>query len=305
MDFKNFNSTTEICDFLQSVTYESILFAVDIGGTNLRYAFGVKYPNSSDTTTLLLPSHRTSDANTVVELLKGLAFDLHRCFSSLSIDRTVVSVAGPVDQSDIITLTNFTGSKTLLKSSLPAILFPAGKTFFMNDLVAACHGILTLNRTKTINTYFQSLWTDSTCELSDQNYVVAMCGTGLGIGILLHTSSHFLVVPSEYGHSTLALTGPSFDAMANKEEAFASYLSTQLYDNHHMPEFEDAVSGRGLEKAFQFLSGERVSAGEIGSRAIEGDKMCIDAQRLFYRLLFRAIQQICVGLRVQGDCSMW
>ncbi|KAL0226529.1 hypothetical protein P9112_013853 [Eukaryota sp. TZLM1-RC] len=301
IDFLDFKTTTDLCSYLSSTEYDSLSFAVDIGGTNLRTAFGCH----KDTTfkVLLLPSHRTSDANTVLDIIKGLAFELSQCSSNFTICKTVVSVAGPIDpSSDTLFLTNFTGSKELHIPSLPSLLFPQDRSYFLNDLTAACNGILTLNSAGSMNSYFKPLWPkDLTCDLSPLNYLVVMAGTGFGVGILIHHNNEFLVLPSEYGHSTLALTGPAYDLMASKEQAFAAFLSSQLYDCKHFPEFEDAVSGRGLEAAYRFLSsGEVLTAGQVSKRAIEGEQTAIDATRLFYRLLFRLVQQLAIGIGCKG-----
>src|SRR5690625_1044425 len=58
----------------------------------------------------------------------------------------------------------------------------------------------------------------------------------------------------EFGHSLVSPSQPG--PLHDEEERLTAYISQKLYDNKQAVEYEDIVSGRGLEITYQWVVSE-------------------------------------------------
>lgn len=123
-------------------------------------------------------------------------------------------------------------------------------------------------------------------------------GTGLGIGYLVELNGKFFPMPSEGGHSSMALEN-------NDDYNFREYLKKELKISN--PDLEDSLSGRGIGYIFDFLvknSKQKINPtilnqiNSVGDRnaaiAINAskDKMCLLAMQLFIKYYARATRNL-------------
>lgn len=213
-------------------------------------------------------------------------------------------------------MTNYptANERTLRKSALPAALFPPGRTVFLNDLEASCHGLLALSSQGQLSTYFSSLIVPADLAAdanpaaaldASKHYVVAAAGTGLGVGLLISHRGQHIVVPCEYGHSKVPPRG-SAQPDAALETKLLEWLSGELYAGKHAIEYEDIVSGRGIVWCYRFLlhagwAGDASrTAADIAKAAATDDATCKRALQWHYEYLLRCCGQIAIGTQAKG-----
>jgi len=202
-------------------------------------------------------------------------------------------------------------SRYLCKQDLPSTLFPT-KTVFINDLVAACEGIIALGEDGRLGEFFQTLWSpfeedNVNITLKNVTYVVMAMGTGLGSAILLRQNTTHSLLPTENGHTSLTPLGPSHPDY--KEECdLIEFISNKIYGGKDPIEWEDICSGRGLVSCYQFLTrneinacNDKLTALDVVQQAIEKSNPNAEkALLLHYKYLFRISQQQSVGMIAKG-----
>jgi len=95
-------------------------------------------------------------------------------------------------------------------------------------------------------------------------------GTGLGTGLLFsstykHTkfddNPKFEVIPLEAGHCSITYPAEK-QPQYHSESKRLTNLSKSVYGSHHVAEFEDICSGRGLKACYAHETGEEIDAAE-------------------------------------------
>ena len=90
------------------------------------------------------------------------------------------------------------------------------------------------------------------------------------------------------------------------ERALLADLSKQLYNDEHAPEFEDIVSGRGLEFCHRHLVANGApgakddDAAAVASNALNGDATAQQALLWHYEYLMRNCQQLAIATQCGG-----
>lgn len=149
-----------------------------------------------------------------------------------SITAACFGVPGPVVDNTCKT----TNLPWMIEGEKLATHFQIPTVRLMNDLEATAHGILALRPDET-----ESLNPSVTPRSSGTRALVA-AGTGLGEAILFWTGDHYLVCPSEGGHTDFAPT-------SDLEIDLLRYLRTSYL---HVS-YERVLSGPGLHHIYQFL----------------------------------------------------
>jgi len=233
--------------------------AVDVGGTNTRVVFG--FP---DGRMLTVTKFLASDVTVLLNGLTAVADQTAECLGHVQAAAAVVDVAGPVTENGSkAELTNYSttisgqegvASRILVSAQLPSSLFPPGKTRFLNDLEAACFGLMKLSGDGHIEDYFVPL-----CEGKGERnikfrpgstYVVCSVGTGLGSGVIKYVTGRMHeVIPLEAGHCTVTPYPPNHP-LRKYSERVNTYLAKRLYNDTNDVEWEDVCSGRGIGNCF-------------------------------------------------------
>jgi glucokinase len=104
-------------------------------------------------------------------------------------------------------------------------------------------------------------------------------GTGFNAASVLYTPAGRIVTPSEAGHANLPVR-------TEQELRLCRFVETA----HGFPAVEDVLSGRGLERVYNFLSPtpdqpQRLSAAEVMAAAAREERQALDALELFIGLL--------------------
>eukprot|EP01087_Luapelamoeba_hula_P016198 TRINITY_DN4972_c0_g1_i1.p1 TRINITY_DN4972_c0_g1~~TRINITY_DN4972_c0_g1_i1.p1 ORF type:complete len:432 (+),score=89.90 TRINITY_DN4972_c0_g1_i1:27-1298(+) len=300
---------------------------VDIGATNTRFAVHHSNELVSYHQSLFTVQFKASSTRTIVDALQVLAAVVQEILGVEAL-AACLDAAGPVstDRKHVV-VTNFfhTEADRLLEvDELPANLFPRSRTVLLNDLEATCHGIKALNEESTLLDNFKVLWpprnesetTQAKPALGLKNYVVAAVGTGLGMALLVSVGGRDVhaIVPTENGHTLVTSTAPENKLYA-EETSFIKFLSAKLYNSAHSAEYEDVVSGRGLEAAYEWVAQQPeyaasgdfpriLDAAQIAAAALEGSKPESKAANraiaIHYRYLMRVLKQLCVGMLCGG-----
>jgi hypothetical protein len=131
------------------------VIGVDVGATNFRTAFILTNDNNVNTIfEIKLQSHNMNELrNFYAQLGERVVNALGR-----SPESSVLALAGPI-KGDTVEITNYDeGARDLHVNELTDTLFPKGRTKFINDLEAACYGIISLGVENRLNDYMASFW---------------------------------------------------------------------------------------------------------------------------------------------------
>lgn len=300
-----------VVEYINSVIKPTVLqnrkyvIGVDVGGTNTRVAIC-----GLDGQYIIVSKFLSSSLK---QLLAGLEALSDPLISVMGIApyAACLDIAGPIaDHGKEVEITNYTGSspeRTIRTTDLPQLLFPAGRTVFINDLESCCYGILGLDEQKKLAEFFAPLWGSESgdFQLPNVHHAVLAAGTGLGAGLLLKLGKrNFQVYPLEYGHALIPPLGANH-ANRESDQHLLDYLSQRLYSGAFPAEYEDIVSGRGLTYVYDFLVKDTGATGglspaEIASEAAAGNTQAEQALEIHYRILMRTSQNIAVGMNVKG-----
>lgn len=302
---------------LHALRGQRYVTAIDIGATNTRVQF-VIYGSASPT--IHLPKLSISDTGDLVAFMHALGDHI----ADLQIGPAAgaaLAIAGPVKRGSLVVrITNYHGAKDLDASRLPENLFPPGSTRLLNDLEAACHGVVYLSAQGILDKYFDCLSAAAATtaassaslppsygaatsaappSLGKGNVIVLAAGTGLGAGLLIGGS---LVVPGEGGHMLIPRGGGNAGEGSglNPLQGLFDFAAKELYDGKQQQqelgiEYEDICSGRGLVLSHRYYGGD-ASLSDAGTIAKAEDQPSKDAMLAFYRVLMMCAQSmsICV-----------
>jgi len=291
----------------------NLFVGVDTGGTNTRVAIG-----NGDIFKVV--AHFKCDSTRVlVQCLSSLSEKINLIIDCKKyIKAGCIDVAGRVSNlGKYVEITNYRSDdnnihRELSLDELPELLFPKGHSRMINDLESACYGISALNSRNQVNDYFKILLgpkDEENNNLSFEHYLVIAVGTGMGVGLLmaLPGQNNFVVLPLEGGH--ILLNSSPFNHVKKKEEEeMLNYISNSLYEGNHSLEYEDLVSGRGLEALYNFfvhnVENENIpknlTAAQISENAQNGEEYSSKALLYHYLYLSRASSNLSICLGAKG-----
>lgn len=285
-----------------------IVIGIDIGATNTRVAVARHKDGEASSAYSVISKFEADDADILYPNFATIGAALPIPAASACID-----AAGPIlDEGSRVIITNWaeTKNRELRLDLLDERLCPRGRTALLNDLEAACYGVMALGEASQLGNYFEN-FEDAKANvtgLAPKHHLVLAMGTGLGVGLLLHHSgvSGFDVIPTEFGHTLITQYGRTYPH-GESDEAFIKWLGENVWEGKHLAEFEDVCSGRGLHAAYRWIcrdsperEAEKKMPKDVAELAKEGDKLALDAMYLHYKFLFRVAQNICVGMQTKG-----
>jgi glucokinase len=111
--------------------------------------------------------------------------------------------------------------------------------------------------------------------------VIISIGTGLGVACSYFKEGKNIILSTEAGHCL-------FNAQSEEDEIFCEITKTRL--SKHFIEWEDVISGKGIENIYFFVSGKILSAQEISILEVK-DSFAKQTFELFFKYLARFAQQ--------------
>lgn len=164
------------------------------------------------------------------------------------VDSACFGLAGPTDgRTAQLTYLPWFLDATALEAS-----FGIGRIYLTNDFASAAHGIELLGPVQLV-----PLQAGQPVAWAPR--VILGAGTGLGVAGLTWHDGHYRVIPGEGGHMGFSPQTP--------QEAD---LWRWLYDQYQRVTVEDIVSGPGLARVYQFLTGIARTPAEVGEAALSG-----------------------------------
>ena len=242
------------------------ILAVDIGGTNSRFArFIAADSGLSMAESIWLPTRGATTFAGILEHLAASDFPL----SPRDADATVVAVPGPVQEHVYSDPPN-----TPWDIDLRLTPMTPGRTIMINDFVAqsfatrppAVDGALVIQEGRAE---------------ADRAISIIGAGTGLGNGAILPVGPRWVAVPSEGGHMAFP-----FKAEERGLERFVLERT-----GHAFVQVETLVTGGGLALIHEYLTGERLSPREVAATLTPGS----ETLALFARCYGRATRQWAVA----------
>lgn len=214
------------------------LVAVDLGGTNVRFALagdgGLTHHAS-----LLCQDYPALEA----------AFSAYLATLDTEVTAASIAVAGPVQATHVeVTNNGWRFGKRELMESLGF-----DRLLVVNDFTAQALA----QSDPTANGNLQIL--DGTSH-GEAPLLVIGPGTGLGVAALVSAPGGLVTLEGEGGHVGFA-----------PQDAIELDLLSRLWDEQPHVSAEDFVSGSGLETIFRLLSGDRLSAPDIGAAALAAE----------------------------------
>ncbi len=224
----------------------NLFLAADIGGTNSRFALF-----SNEKNKLVLEGELWEKTNTVdsfVNLLERTKeidkrYDVEKCC------KAVIAVPGAVTSEDSILLpyVRWAINKIELKKN-----YPNTDIVIINDFVAQAYGCLTEAISDAFPLIIGKGQRHSQCDIA-----IVGAGTGTGHGTLkkLAGSSSYLSIPSEAGHIPFPfLTEEDIEVRLKKFLVVEKKIASPICN--------DVVSGPGLSRLHQFITGKELSPSE-------------------------------------------
>ena len=206
---------------------------VDIGGTNLRYAY-----SDGDFSTI-------KDTNKIqLSCIKGFNEILTNLTKGKNVDSLVISVAGPKIKGSI-TMTNrdFSINEEDIKNS-----FQFKTCHFLNDWESIGHSLAAYDESDI------AIIKEGT-EFNDNSFFIGP-GTGLGAALLIGNDN---VIPTEIGNTT-GLTK-------------ALLKNYAIDNDDHFRTLEDVLSGKAISDIYEYKTGTRLTSEDIVQRYGGDDEM--------------------------------
>ncbi|MGX9354201.1 glucokinase [Roseobacteraceae bacterium S113] len=229
---------------------------IDIGGTNTRVATaqGIQVDLAT------VQRFRNADVSGLGEVIAS-----YRASMGLTPDAACVAGAGPV-RDGVLRLTNL---DWVVARDWLAEASGAAAVSILNDLQAQGHALEALPDS-SITTLLQGK------AASDQAAkLVINVGTGFNVAPVYKLKGQTLVPPSEAGHALLP-------AQTAQEQALVPFLEAR----HGFAAVEEALSGRGLEAIYAFVSGTDKPASELMA-GLGSDPRVDEALALFTGIMGR------------------
>lgn len=261
-----------------SDTPERSILVTDIGATNSRFALMRGTPLRLHTVCSV-----SSDLPSFDATLMQVRRECPGLFATRA-DCLVLAAAGPVHNADEVRMTNRTYS--ISRNQLKPL---AEHVLFINDFESQARACAT----HVIDTAQRILPGCLTQEISPRQRLelgigIIGAGTGLGAAFCRESNSKMLFLPSEGGHISASFLG-------GEESAFAQYLQNSL--GRDGVEYEDILSGKGLQRLHGFLTGQSLPAPQItASPGFADSRTCA----WFARFYGRACRNLALAMLPRG-----
>ena len=206
---------------------------IDIGGTNLRYAY-----SDGDFSTI-------KDTNKIqLSCIKGFNEILTNLTKGKNVDSLVISVAGPKIKGSI-TMTNrdFSINEEDIRNS-----FKFKTCHLLNDWESIGHSLAAYDESDI------AIIKEGT-EFNDNSFFIGP-GTGLGAALLIGNDN---VIPTEIGNTT-GLTK-------------ALLKNYAIDNDDHFRTLEDVLSGKAISDIYEYKTGTRLTSEDIVQRYGGDDEM--------------------------------
>ena len=206
---------------------------IDIGGTNLRYAY-----SDGDFSTI-------EDTNKIqLSCIKGFNEMLTNLTKGKNVDSLVISVAGPKIKGSI-TMTNrdFSINEEDIRNS-----FQFKTCHLLNDWESIGHSLAAYDESDI------AIIKEGT-EFNDNSFFIGP-GTGLGAALLIGNDN---VIPTEIGNTT-GLTK-------------ALLKNYAIDNDDHFRTLEDVLSGKAISDIYEYKTGTRLTSEDIVQRYGGDDEM--------------------------------
>ena len=131
------------------------------------------------------------------------------------------------------------------------------------------------------------------------------------------SETDFKVVPLEGGH-TMMFTSPTTNKEHQEEKELVEYLQNKLWEGKYTPEFEDILSGRGVEEVYKFLTrntpnspvlkASQISDAANGRSDQFDENTVLLSQRtllIHYNFLSRLSKNLSILLQTQGKKKIY
>lgn len=269
--------------FRKDLRYDHFVLAGDIGGTNTNLCIaGVRNRKPELLFSMHFKSAELRSLLPAVEIILRYAKEKH----NINVRDCCFGVAGPVSKDHVRTVN--------LKWDVDAkdISRKIGlKIRLINDFQAIGYGINIISKK------------DLFAVRDGKGYgnkAVLGAGTGLGKSILFFDGKRYIPMPSEGGHEDF----PCQDGFELRLMVFIRKKKGIKQIN-----YEELVSGRGLEVIYEFLSRKRLRAEDI-SKARKTDKRCRESFRLFLKFYARCAKNLVLeslatgGLYIAGGIAV-
>lgn len=119
--------------------------------------------------------------------------------------------------------------------------------------------------------------------------VIVGPGTGLGVSALVTDGSGWIAVAGEGGHVSMAATNQRETELIDRVRAEFGHCSA-----------ERLISGPGLARIYQYISGNSCQPEEVSARAFSGDKQADEALEVFSCLLGTIASNLAVTFGAVG-----
>ena len=214
------------------------LIAVDVGGTNVRFA--VASASGLDDIRSMLCADYPSLAAAFAAYLAG---------TGVTVGAASIAVAGPVQAAEVDVTNNhwqFSKAGLLAEAGLERLLV-------VNDFTAQALA-------QTDPSAHGNLQVLPGTGPADAPLLVIGPGTGLGVSALVPAGDGYVPIEGEGGHV----------GMSPQNEAEMALMRARKVEVPHVSA-EDFVSGPGLENIYRLQTGTELAAPEIGKAAMSGD----------------------------------
>jgi len=248
----------------------------DIGGTNSTLALIVVSGKTFEINQV--KKYRTIDHKDFAEIINDF-YSL--CMKSgHNVGEGVFAVAGRVDDNRV----EMSNTSLVLDIKILSKKTHLKKIELINDFTAIAYSIESLPR-KSLEVINQG-----SKHQYDSVKAIIGAGTGLGKAFLVKNGEKTDVMKSEGGHEDFA---PCDDKEAKLEEFI------KKKHNVEMVEWEDVLSGRGIESIYEFLTNNELTSAEISSRK-KTDKYARLAFEMFYKFFARAAKNFALEVLSEG-----
>jgi glucokinase len=267
-------------------TFDTIVLAGDIGGTNVNLALVGK--NGEKFSIIHKRNYGSQKVTTILDPLKDFLAETGRSHGALKPTLCCISGAGPV-KNGYCSMSNVPWG--IDRAEVESFL--GLPTVLINDFTAISYGICQLDIDDAAQITKVPHSDGSIPSPLESPKAVVGAGTGLGVGYLVKGGGKWIACASEGGHSDFA----SVDA---ESDAFNAWLRRR--EGIHVGS-ELAVSGQGIANIFDFLAdsgtfGPTKEVARIAALADEekpaavaaashGDPLCDHAMDLFVKLYAR------------------
>lgn len=249
----------------------------DIGGTNARFALYDLTTNKLSAITKILIS---KDDDLLVLIKNYLANQ------SISVDMACIAIACPIDDTDMVNMTN--NNLSFSRSALIKAL-NLKQLEVINDFTAVSTSIPQLTDKDLVK-----IGGDD----ADLNYPIAIygAGTGLGVSHLIKVNQHWISLSGEGGHTELPMTNEKEDRLLAELRKKFGRVSSERF-----------LSGNGIVNIYQALLNinnqpiEEITPDVIVKKALSNScPLCLETLTYFCTFMGRFGGNLALTLNTQG-----